>query len=80
MLPAVSRHCSLHGEGSVPVSTVSPILLPSRSFSTDYCSHSLADHSVDRAEFIRVAARKAVRRKTAPEASLCLGLPESCEG
>jgi hypothetical protein len=29
------------------------------SFSSDYCSNQLADHSIDRAEFIRVAARKA---------------------
>lgn len=29
-------------------------------FSSDYCSNQLADHSIDRAEFIRVAARKAV--------------------
>jgi phosphoglycolate phosphatase len=30
-----------------------------RRFSSDYCSHQLEDHSIDRAEFIRVAARKA---------------------
>ena len=30
-----------------------------RRFSSDYCSNQLADHSIDRAEFIRVAARKA---------------------
>jgi phosphoglycolate phosphatase-like HAD superfamily hydrolase len=32
---------------------------PPHSFSSDYCSNQLADHSVDRAEFIRVASRKA---------------------
>jgi phosphoglycolate phosphatase len=29
-------------------------------FSSDYCSNQLEDHSIDRAEFIRVATRKAV--------------------
>ena len=37
--------------------TQSPLL---GGFSSDYCSNQLADHSIDRAEFIRVAARKAV--------------------
>jgi len=34
---------------------------PCDRFSSDYCSNQLDDHSIDRAEFIRVAARKAVR-------------------
>jgi hypothetical protein len=35
------------------------LTLHARRFSSDYCSNQLADHSIDRAEFIRVAARKA---------------------
>ena len=47
----------IHSAPPVP----SPCHAAASSFSSDYCSNQLEDHSIDRAEFIRVATRKAVR-------------------